>query len=71
MRRLLEALAEEFRPVAETAIHDTAVNKVKVVGRPGPGLFGIVDFELQVESQHRVEDSTHERDFTLTLGGTL
>lgn len=71
MGQLLEALAEEFWPVAETAIHDTAVNKVEVFRRPGPGLFGIVDFELEVKSQHRVEDSADRQYFTLTLGGTL
>lgn len=62
MGQLLEALAEEFWPVAETAIHDTAVNKVEVVGRPCPGLFGIVDFELEVKvnigSRTALTDST-------------
>ena len=43
---LLEALAEEFRPVAEAAVHDSCMNQVEVVGGPGPRLFGVVDFEL-------------------------
>lgn len=55
MGRLLEALAEEFWPVANTAVHDTRMDKVEVVGRPGPWLLGIVDFELGEQGQHRVE----------------
>lgn len=71
MGRLLEALPEEFWPVADTAVHSTCVDKVEVVGRPSPGLFGIVDFELGDGGQHRIEDCRYKRDSTLTLGGTL
>jgi len=55
MGRLLEALAEELWPVANTAVHDPRMDKVEVVGRPGPGLLGIIDFELREQGQHRVE----------------
>lgn len=51
MGRLLEALAKELGPVANTAVHNTGMDKVEVVGRPGPGLLGIVDFELGEQGQ--------------------
>lgn len=55
MGNLLEALIEEFWPVTNTAVHNSRMNEVEVVGRPGPGLLGIVDFELEEQDQHRVE----------------
>jgi len=52
---LLEALAKELWPVTNTAVHNPRVDKVEVVGGPGPGLLGIVDFELGEQGQRRVE----------------
>lgn len=48
-------MIEELLPVANTAVHDSRMNEVEVVGWPGPGLLDIVDFELEEQDQHRVK----------------